>query len=87
MRTNTRHLLKVPQREIKINESETNDVEIAKQDEQLEMQSNTKESVTVNRQDAVGQTKRPKRQIIRPKRLIDEKRKCYKLWINENNLV
>lgn len=72
MRRNRRHLLKVPQKEIKINESETTDLEIAKQNEQLLIQGNTKESVIGNREDALDQPKRPTRQIIRPKRLIEE---------------
>jgi len=70
MRRNRRHLLKVPQRDIRIKESDSHDLEISKQCEQSKLQG--KLSETDKEKDCETQNERPKRQIKRPRRLIEE---------------
>lgn len=72
MRRNRRHLLKVPQREMKIKESDTHDLAISKQSEQAETPDESKVLGTDKEKDVETLTERPKRQINRPKRLIEE---------------
>lgn len=70
MRRNRRHLLKVLQRAIRSKESDFQDVEISKQKEQSELQDKLTE--TDRKNDVERLTERPKRQIQKPKRLIEE---------------
>lgn len=70
MRRNRGHLLKVLQRDIRIKESDSHDLEISKQCEQSKLQG--KLSETDKEKDVERQTERPKRQIKRPQRLIEE---------------
>lgn len=72
MRRNRRHLLKVPQTKMRITDSDTNDMPIPSQTEQTEMADNQNSETEQNEQIEVTQGRSSQREIVRPKRLIEE---------------
>lgn len=75
MRRNRRHLLKVPQKEMKVMDSSTNDITIPSQTKQQQPEMADKQNSPETDKDELTRItlqQASKRQIVRPKRLIEE---------------